>query len=116
MQNNTNDKVKLLQVGGWPGLEPGVVGVRRVLLVLQLPLDLVPHLVLPLQGQGHQLVPAEQLSVQTDYTKKLDLIPPILFFHFGLKDTVLAEEQVNHIHLFSNDLIFKMAPMVPLLT
>ena len=49
--------MELLEVGGGPGLQPGVVGVGRVLLVLQLPLDLVPHLVLPLQGEGHQLVP-----------------------------------------------------------
>ena len=46
-----DNEVKLLQVRRRPRLQPRVVRVRRVLLLLQLPLDLVAHLVLPLQRQ-----------------------------------------------------------------
>ena len=52
----TDDEVELLQVGGGPGLQPGVVGVGSVLFFLEFPLDLVSHLVLSLKGERDELV------------------------------------------------------------
>ena len=45
----SDDEVQLLQVGRRPGLKPRVIRVCGVLLLLQLPLDVVADLVLALK-------------------------------------------------------------------